>query len=182
LVTSERLYALGVELMSAAMTDFDQVGSTSKETAFKYRDGLLVALLAAVLLRRHTLTALRIGVHLLKSGDAWALDIPAEDMKNRRAQEFSISLALSKSIDIYLKTFRARIPRANAHDGLWASDEGRPMDDGTIYDMVYRRTRVAFGFAVNLHRFRHAGVSFWSWSRENASSRRLDRGEWTRPR
>jgi len=36
------------------------------------------------------------------------------------------------------------------------------MDDGTIYDMVCRRTREAFGFAINLHRFRHAGVTFWS--------------------
>jgi len=162
LVTSERLYALGFELMNAAMGDLDQAGSIAKETAFKYRDGLLIALLAAVLLRRRTLTALRIGTHLLKSGNAWALDIPAADMKNRRAQEFPISPALSDSIDIYLKTFRAHIPGANAHDGLWASNKKRPMDDGTIYDMVCRRTREAFGFAVNLHRFRRAGVTFWS--------------------
>jgi hypothetical protein len=29
-----------------------------------------------------------------------------------------------------------------------------------IYDMVRRRTRDAFGFSVNLHRFRHAAVTF----------------------
>jgi integrase len=27
---------------------------------------------------------------------------------------------------------------------------------------VRRRTKKAFGFAVNLHRFRHAAASFWS--------------------
>ena len=48
------------------------------------------------------------------------------------------------------------------HDGLWASDQGRPMDDGTIYDMVRRRTREALGFAVNLHRFRVAAGTLWS--------------------
>jgi integrase len=31
-----------------------------------------------------------------------------------------------------------------------------------IYDAVRNRTRKAFGFAVNLHRFRHAAASFWS--------------------
>jgi integrase len=36
------------------------------------------------------------------------------------------------------------------------------MDDGSIYDMVCRRTRRAFGFSVNLHRFRHAAMTFWS--------------------
>lgn len=28
--------------------------------------------------------------------------------------------------------------------------------------MVRRRTRKAFGFPVNLHRFRHAAMTFWS--------------------
>ena len=31
-----------------------------------------------------------------------------------------------------------------------------------IYNAVRRRTKKAFGFAVNLHRFRHAAASFWS--------------------
>ena len=31
-----------------------------------------------------------------------------------------------------------------------------------IYDAVRKRTKKAFGFAVNLHRFRHAAASFWS--------------------
>jgi hypothetical protein len=36
------------------------------------------------------------------------------------------------------------------------------MDEGSIYDAVRRRTRKAFGFAVNLHRFRHAALTVWS--------------------
>jgi hypothetical protein len=31
-----------------------------------------------------------------------------------------------------------------------------------IYNAVRRRTKKAFGFAVNLHRFRHAAASLWS--------------------
>ena len=36
------------------------------------------------------------------------------------------------------------------------------MDAGTIYDTVRRRTSEAFGFPINLHRFRHAAGTFWS--------------------
>ena len=31
-----------------------------------------------------------------------------------------------------------------------------------IYDAIRNRTKKAFGFGVNLHRFRHAAASFWS--------------------
>jgi integrase len=36
------------------------------------------------------------------------------------------------------------------------------MSHSAIYDAVRRRTKTAFGFALNLHRFRHAAGSFWS--------------------
>jgi integrase len=31
-----------------------------------------------------------------------------------------------------------------------------------IYLAVHKRTKKAFGFGVNLHRFRHAAATFWS--------------------
>ena len=36
------------------------------------------------------------------------------------------------------------------------------MSGSAIYDAVRRRTKKAFGFAVNLHRFRHAAGGLWS--------------------
>ena len=162
LVTSERLYALGVELMDLAVEGARVARSITKASAFAYRDELMIALLAVIPLRRRTLAALRISKHLVKSGNFWALDIGPEDTKNRQALDFPISAQLSARIDVYLDKFRKRIPGANTHDGLWASNKGRAMDDGTIYDMVRRRTRTAFGLPVNLHRFRHAALTFWS--------------------
>src|SRR5258706_7203955 len=140
-VTSERLYALGFELMNAAMEGIDRVATVSKQIAFQYRDGLLISVLAAVPLRRSTLAALRIGTHLVKTGKVWALDIPAGDTKTRQALEFPLSAALSGRIDIYLNQFRTHIPGANTHDGLWASNKAQAMDDDAIYSMVCRRTR-----------------------------------------
>jgi integrase/recombinase XerD len=156
--TGEQLYALGIELMERAVTNSKEATHITKVDAFDYRDGLLIALLA----RRRTLAALRIGKHLVKSGALWSLDIPAKDNKSKRPLEYEISPDMSERIDRYLAQFRCCLPGAKVHDGLWASDQGRPMDDGTIYDMVRRRTREALGFAVNLHRFRVAAGTLWS--------------------
>jgi integrase len=162
LVTSERLYALGLELMDGAVADADAAKRISKAHAFQYRDRLVIALRALIPLRNRSVVAMRIGTHLVKTGDLWGLDIPAADTKNQRALDFPIPWELSARIDLYLDRFRRRIPGAERHTSVWASNQGRPMCAMAIYDAVRRRTKKAFGFAVNLHRFRHAAASFWS--------------------
>jgi integrase/recombinase XerD len=162
LVTSEQLYAVGIELMDRAITDANDTTHVTKTHAFDYRDGLIIALLALIPLRRRTLAALRVGKHLVKTGALWSLDIPAEDNKTKRPLEYPISREMSERTDLYLAQFRHCLLGAEAHDGLWASNQGRPMDDGTNYDMVRRRTREAFGFPVNLHHFRGAAGTLWS--------------------
>jgi integrase/recombinase XerD len=160
LVTSETLYALGMELMDRAIASGKSAKSRSVQTSF--RDGLMIALLALVPLRRRTLAALRIGKHLVRSGDVWVLDIPAEDIKTKRPTEYPISAELSKRIDFYLDQIRPQTPGARTHDYLWASSRSRPMGGGGIYNSVRRRTGKALGFPVNLHRFRRAAATLWS--------------------
>jgi integrase len=162
LVTSERLYALGLELMDGAVTDADAAKHMSKAHAFQYRDGLIIALRALIPMRTRTVVAMRIGIHLVKAGDLWGLDIPAADTKNKRPLDYPIPAELSARIDLYLSLFRKRIPGAERHTAVWASNQGRPMCGMAIYDAVRHRTEKAFGFAINMHRFRHAAASFWS--------------------
>ena len=126
LITSDRLYLLGLELMDCAVAEVNSAGRINKAQAFRYRDGLIIALLAMIPLRSGTLTALRIGHHLVKVGGLWALDIPAADTKSRRALDYPIAGEISKRIDLYLEQFRSRIPGADKHAGLWASNKGRP--------------------------------------------------------
>ena len=137
-------------------------GAISKAHAFRYRDGLIIALRALIPLRSRTVVAMRIGSHLVKTGDVWGLDIPAVDTKNKRPLDYPIPSELSARIDLYLERFRSRIPGAERHTGVWASNQGRPMCAMAISIAVRNRTKKAFGFAVNLHRFRHAAASFWS--------------------
>jgi integrase/recombinase XerD len=162
LVTSDRLYGLGIDLMNHAVDDSDAAQRVRKTHAFQYRDGLIIAFLALIPLRRRTLAALRIGRHLVKVGDLWELDIPAGDTKTRRPLDYPISKELSAHIDLYLARFRCRIPNADKHASLWSSNQGRPMCPVAIGATVHKRTKAAFGFGVNLHRFRHAAASFWS--------------------
>jgi integrase/recombinase XerD len=162
LVTSEHLYALGIELMDQAVAEAEAAKRITKARAFAYRDGLIIALLALIPLRSRTLVALRIGKQLVKTSGLWALEIPATDTKTRRALDYPMSKELCTRIDLYLEGFRRRIPGASTHTGLWASNKRRPMSAVGIDKAVRRRTKKAFGFAVNLHRFRHAAASFWS--------------------
>jgi integrase len=160
IITSERLYDLGLGLMDSALSSGKPVTGWRVQTAF--RDGLVIALAAAIAPRRRTLAALRIGKQLKKIEHLWSLDIPAEDVKTKRPLDYPISPQLSRLIDIYVNEIRPFIAGAKTHDYLWASARGRPMGGGVIYNAVRRRTRKAFGFPVNLHRFRAAAGTFWS--------------------
>jgi len=162
LVTSETLYALGFDLMDCVHTKTDTVKKISVTDAMHYRNGLIVALLATVPLRRRTLAVLRLGRHLVRSGNLWTIDIPAEDVKTKRPLEYVISAELSLRIDRYVNEFRPRIPGAETHNCLWASNRGRPMREGIIYATVRQYTRETLGFPVNLHHFRRAAATFWS--------------------
>ena len=161
-ITSANLYAIGIALITTAEGQLLSSGEVNLDDALHYRDGLIIALLAAVPLRRRTLAALTIERHLVEVGYHWLLDIPAADTKTRRELEFPLPDELSRLISRYLTRFRPMIFGANTHDGLWPSMRGRPMDDGSIYDIVRRRTTEALGFAINLHRFRLAAGNLWS--------------------
>ena len=161
-VTSERLYALGIELMDRAAAQSDAAGRTSKAHAIAYRDGLLIALMAVNPLRRRTAVALRLNSHLVKAGDLWCLDIPATDTKNRRPLDYPIAEQLSARIDHYLNRFRGHLPGADQHNGMWASNRGRPLSSDALYAAVCKRSEKALGIRVNPHRFRHAAATLLS--------------------
>ena len=162
LVTSERLYALGLELMDSAVNAAEAIGRVRARQAIQYRDGLIISTLAMIPLRRGTLAALQFGRQLIKIGRYWELDIPGEDTKTQRPLDYAIPEELSARIDLYLERFRRCIRGSDKHDGVWPSHHNIPMRPNSINVAVYKRTKRAFGFGVNLHRFRHAAASFWS--------------------
>jgi len=159
-VTSDALYSLGCKLMERAVSDDENADFLSP--SLLYRDGLIIALLAAIPLRRRTLTALRVGRHVVRTGERWALDIPAELVKSRRPLAYSISPDLSQRIDVYALRFRDQIKGARTHDAMWPAESGKPMSYDRIYKIVKRRTAAELGFAVKPHDFRTAAGTLWS--------------------
>ena len=87
---------------------------------------------------------------------------PSKDRRRWRPLDYSISKDLSARIDLYLERFRPCIRGSDKHAGLWPSHHSIPMRRDSITFAVQKRTRKAFGFGVNLHRFRHAAATFWS--------------------
>ncbi len=155
-IDSGRLLDLGISLMDGAV----QAGEGAElSNILQYRDGLIIALLAARPLRRRTLARLRIGRQLQRIGESWVLVLEPEDLKNKEHAEFPLPDFLVPYLEGYLREIRPRIHGAMAHDGLWASPKGGAMTHGTIYAAVRRRTKEAFGRPLNLHAFRHSAAT-----------------------
>jgi integrase len=163
MVDAKNLFALGIELM-------DRAEASSHESllsrALLYRDGLMIALLAACSMRLKNLTSIEIGKQITKVGPNWQLDFDASEMKGRRPYRPQLPSELSVRIDHYLAHHRPVLfplnrgcDRPAMHDpaacrALWVSERGRAASAQTIYRRITARTRTKFGRSVNPHLFR----------------------------
>jgi site-specific recombinase XerD len=98
----------------------------------------------------------------VETGDQIFFDIPATNTKTKRSIEVPLAPEMIACLKLYLTEFRPHIPGADEHNGLFASNKGQPMDDGSIYDAVRRRTKAGLGVSINLHRFRSMAGRLWS--------------------
>jgi integrase len=150
-VEIKELFRLGRQLM-------DQADKADASTTFSrvllYRDGLIIALLAADPLRSANITALEIGVTLIKDGATWSLDIPAEETKAGRLHVAVLPDWSAPCIDRYVHHYRPFFRNAETTSRLWLSRNGRPLDDSSLYRLVCKRTYEAFGKPINPHLFR----------------------------
>ena len=150
-VPIKELYQLGLQLM-------DQAERTTKATNFfralLYRDGLIIALLAADPLRLANITALEIGRTLIKDGTTWSINIPPEETKAGRLHLAVLPDWSAHCIDRYVQHYRAFLLNAESTNRLWLSQVGRALTDDGLYCLVCKRTLNAFGKRINPHLFR----------------------------
>lgn len=150
-VEIKELFQLGLRLM-------DQAEKATKATTFSrtllYRDGLIIALLAADPLRLANFTTLEIGRTLIKDGTTWSLNIPAEETKAGRLHLAVLPDWSASCIDRYVQHYRPFFRNAASTNRLWLNRGGRLLDDRSLYRLVCKRTRVAFGKQINPHLFR----------------------------
>ena len=103
-VSAVALLELGLDLMQTAT----QAG-TQRQQAVAYRDGLLIAFLTLIPIRRKNLAELAIGQTLLQVGDAWAISFAGEAMKNEIRW---ISSGRTSSCPLYA-------PTSTSTDPIW---------------------------------------------------------------
>lgn len=149
LIEPQRLLALGLKLMDEA-----EAARKPMEKARQFRDGLLIALLVCRPLRRRSLAALDVGRNVYREGDGYVLSLRDDDTKGGEPVEFGVPLVLAPYLTRYLDIYRPGFGGANATSSLWLSTKGGTLCAEAIYDLVCRRTRDAFGFAIHPHLFR----------------------------
>jgi integrase/recombinase XerD len=139
------------------------------DRAVKFRDGVIIALLALRPIRRKNATALAIGVHVIRTSNGWRLFLPAAEVKNRQEYDTDIPAEVGTLLDHYLDVYRPILLAAGAHTGqplvspfLWVSNTGRPLIPNNLSKQVSARTAKAFGKSVPPHFFRDSAMTTWA--------------------
>ena len=156
---SSELVDLGIKLMRSAE---DLIGF---DAAIAYRDGLLVAFLALIPMRRRNLADLVLDKTLLRRGSSWTVAFGDDATKTRAAFEIGLPDVLGAPLETYLVVHR---PVLEARAGrwtrpvdaaLWISRDASPMTQIALYDRIRARTKDHFGVALNPHLFRDAAAT-----------------------
>jgi integrase len=152
MVSADELLGLGLRLM-----DISGKAGTPRQQALAYRDGLIIALLALQPFRRGNLAALTLGTSLVEIDGVWLITLTGEQVKTDTPVEVPWPDLLVEHLNVYLREYRpflmdltGRCTTPVGH-ALWVSAHGSPLSEEQIYNSVMRRTREAFGAAINPH-------------------------------
>ncbi|MFQ5757480.1 MAG: tyrosine-type recombinase/integrase [Acidiferrobacterales bacterium] len=157
LVPSADVFHWGLEHMVAVE------GATEGDhdlMAVRYRDGLMIALLAVRPLRVSNLASIRIGHHLVRYGETWLLEFEAHEVKNRQPLELPFPDQLAPYLERYLDHWRPALLRRRETDHLWVTWYGQIMGSKATYRRITKVTERAFGWPLNPHLFRDCAATF----------------------
>ena len=150
IVLTGRLFRLGVELMTCA-------NGLDADAATRYRDGLMIAMLALCPIRRGNFAALCLGSSIVRLDGGWAIVIPAAESKSRRTYQALLPDVLTESLDRFVAVYRRTFP--DPGDFLWPSWRAGGLSASRVGQIVTNRTRRAFGFGIGPHLFRDCGAT-----------------------
>ena len=139
IVPSRELWALGHDLMDRC----DERTTRSKRLG-RYRDGLMIALLASRPIRLGNLAQIEIGRHLQRHGDTWWLFFDAHETKNGRSLEFPLPGHLTEPMRHYIDEVRSELMeqcgrwKTDVGSRLWAGEGGSAMTAKRITERICR--------------------------------------------
>jgi site-specific recombinase XerD len=156
-VPAEELADLGHRLMDSALDPPE--GLRPARRAVRFRDGLMIALLIARVLRLRSFTGLAIGQHLVPVEDGYRIVLAPEDTKNGRPYEAPVPEWLGPYMDIYLTRIRPILLGERRSDRLWISAGGTDMSGSYLYHRLCKVTTRELGRPVNPHLFRDCAMT-----------------------
>jgi len=158
-VPAKDLFDLGIELMVMA----EQLSSIIF-AATQYRDGLMIAMLAARPLRIRNFSVIELGRHLVHDTGGYWLRFQPDETKTGVEIDVPVPPELSVWIDGYLNNHwpvlvansKKKHPKSRA---MWMSLRGTPMGEAAVRLQIKTRTKAAFGHAVWPHLFRDCAAT-----------------------
>jgi hypothetical protein len=157
LVPVKTLLAFGQELMATANTG-DAISD-----AVRYRDGLMVMLLAERPIRIKNLQMMAFGKHLVLVGARYFLRFTRNEMKNKIDLDLPLPLLMTETIEIYRQIHRPVLAGMSSAgslgDMVWVTRFGTQMASGSIYHRIIELTEKKFGKSINPHLFRDCAAT-----------------------
>lgn len=156
---SGSLLQLGLELMDEAA---DGRFRKPLDRAIRYRDGLMIALLAKRPIRVGNLAIVVVGEHLRQVHGGWSLSFEAHEVKNKRPFTCRWPADLNQALEYYLAEIRPGLVKGGPDEApmsLWLSANGLRMRPGDILVRVKHWTTQRFGRALTPHNFRHSAAT-----------------------
>lgn len=165
---SRDLVKYGVRLMAEAEAS---TLKTSYDRAVQFRDGLMIATLAARPLRLTNFVSIRIGENLIRLGKGYQLIFRASETKTSRPLQFELPAALVPLLNRYLAYHRTVLVNAEnwqkvvkqggklPKNALWVSNSGTAMSRRSVGRRVAKLTEREFGVVISPHLFRHCAAT-----------------------
>jgi len=155
-VSVEEFDRFGVRLMETALDTSDL---RDGRRAVRFRDGLMIALLAARVLRLRSFAGLAIGIHLVTEENGYRIVLAPEDTKNGRAYEAPVPERLLPYMRVYLEQIRLMLLRERDSNRLWISINGTEMSESSIRIRLYNVTERELGRRIGPHLFRDCAMT-----------------------
>ena len=149
------------DLQQKALRYLDKLAKTDlnkRKELVGYRNGLMVALMAAHPLRRKNFAELSLGTTIRETQAGWMIDIPGAVTKNGQPIQFEVADRLTPYLKTYLECVRSRIA-APLENALWVSWDGGRMVHHMVYIAFTRITVELFGRPINPHLFRDCAAT-----------------------
>jgi site-specific recombinase XerD len=153
------LFELGLHLMYKAEKGLN---GSPKQRAIMFRNGLMIAILAArPIMRRENLARMKIDENLVLEGDRYVLRFTDAEMKGGRERAAPLPRALTGAMERYVTIHRPilLLGRPERDRTLFISMMGRPIYPHAMSNEIGEITQAAFGRRVCAHEFRHAAGS-----------------------